>query len=87
MEEIFVTVTDGRERTLWCREVDDIAVTLEHVDLLDGLDGLDVELLEGSLKLLVVGAGALVDLLDLPARSTLASVSPVSLMFSTPLIH
>jgi hypothetical protein len=53
--------------------VDDVAVALEHVDLLDGLNRLDVELLEGGLKLLVVGAGALVDLLDLPARSALAS--------------
>jgi hypothetical protein len=67
---------DVRERTLWCREVDDVAVALEHVDLLDGLDGLDVQLLKRGLKLLVVGAGALVDLLDLPARSTLASVVP-----------
>lgn len=61
--------------TLGCREVDDVAVALEHVDLLDGLDGLDVELLQGGLELLVVTAGALVDLLDLPARSTLASIT------------
>jgi hypothetical protein len=53
--------------------VDDVAVALEHVDLLNRLDGLDVELLERCLQLLVVGAGALVDLLDLPARSALAS--------------
>jgi hypothetical protein len=56
--------------------VDDVAVALEHVDLLDSLNGLDVELLERGLKLLVVGARVLVDLLDLPARSTLASVVP-----------
>lgn len=56
-------------------EVNDIAVLLEHVDLLDGLDGLDVHLLQGSLKLLVVGASGLVDLLDLTAGSTLASVN------------
>jgi hypothetical protein len=53
--------------------VDDVAVALEHVDLLNRLDGLDVEFLERCLQLLVVGAGALVDLLDLPARSALAS--------------
>jgi hypothetical protein len=29
--------------------VDDVAVALEHVDLLDCLDGLDVELLERRL--------------------------------------
>lgn len=54
--------------------MDDVAVFLEHVDLLDGLDGLDVHLLQGSLELLVVGAGRLVDLLDLAAGSSLASV-------------
>lgn len=60
--------------TLGSGKVDDVAVALEHVDLLNRLDGLDVELLQGALELLVVGAGALVDLLDLPARGTLASV-------------
>jgi hypothetical protein len=84
MHPRFVTVTGRWERTLWCREVDDVAVALEHVDLLDGLNRLDVELLEGGLKLLVVGAGALVDLLDLPARSTLASALPVSLISQKP---
>lgn len=54
--------------------MDDVAVFLEHVDLLDGLDGLDVHLLQSSLEFLVVGAGRLVDLLDLAAGSTLASV-------------
>jgi hypothetical protein len=58
--------------------VDDVAVALEHVDLLDRLDGLDVELLERGLQLLVIGAGALVDLLDLPARGAFASVMPIS---------
>ena len=58
--------------------MDDVSVALEHVDLLNSLDGLDIELLERGLKLLVVGAGALVDLLDLPARSTLASISCLS---------
>ena len=60
--------------TLRSREVDDVSVLLEHVNLLDGLDGLDVHLLQGRLQLLVVGAGRLVDLLDLAAGSTLASV-------------
>jgi len=55
--------------------VDDISVALEHVDLLDSLDGLDIELLERCLELLVVGASGLVDLLNLAPRSTLASVS------------
>ena len=67
------------ERTLGCREVDDVAVALEHVDLLDSLDGLDVQLLKRSLELLVVGTSGPVDLLDLPAGSTLAAIYRVSL--------
>lgn len=54
--------------------MDDVSVLLEHVNLLDGLDGLDVHLLQGGLELLVVGTGGLMDLLDLAAGSTLASV-------------
>lgn len=54
--------------------MDDVAVLLEHVHFLDGLDGLHVHLLQSRLELLVVGAGALVDLLDLAAGSALASV-------------
>lgn len=50
-----------------------VAVLLEHVDLLNGLDRLNIELLERSLKLLVVGTRRLVDLLCLAARSTLSS--------------
>ena len=37
--------------------MDDVAVALEHVDLLDGLDRLDIELLQRLLKLLVVTRG------------------------------
>jgi hypothetical protein len=62
--------------------VDDVSVALEHVDLLDGLDGLYVELLQRGLELLVVGTGALVDLLDLPAGSALASAHAISLASS-----
>lgn len=54
--------------------MDDVAVRLEHVDLLDGLDGLHVHLLEGRLQLLVVDAGCLVDLLDNSSGGSLASV-------------
>jgi len=55
--------------------VDDVSVALEHVDLLDSLNRLDIELLERCLKLLVVGASSLVNLLNLAPRSSLASVS------------
>ena len=65
----------GVERTLGVGEVDDVAVLLEHVDLLNGLDGLGVQLLEGSLELPVVGAGASGRALCLPAGSTLATMS------------
>lgn len=49
--------TGGGQHTLGVGEMDHIAVLLEHVNLLDGLDGLDIELLERSLQFLVVGAG------------------------------
>jgi hypothetical protein len=79
--EALETTIDGCEHTLGCGEVDDVAVALEHVDLLNSLDGLDIQLLERSLELLVVGAGVPVDLLDLSARSTLASASLSQLEF------
>lgn len=61
-------------------EVNDVAILLEHVDLLDTLDGLDVQLLESGLELLVIGAGVADDLLDLAAGGTLATVKFVSLL-------
>lgn len=42
--------------TLRRSEVDDIPIFLEHVHFLDGLNGLDVHLLERGLELLVVDA-------------------------------
>lgn len=54
--------------------MDDVAVLLEHVDLLNSLDGLDVHLLKGGLELLVVGTGVAVDLLDDAAGGTLTTV-------------
>jgi hypothetical protein len=55
-------------------EVDDVAILLEHVDLLNSLDGLDIQLLEGGLELLVIGISGAVDLLDLAAGSALATI-------------
>ena len=60
--------------TLGGGEVDDVAVRLEHVDLLNGRDGLDVHLLEGGLELLVVTTTGSVDLLDLSSGSTLSAI-------------
>ena len=54
--------------------MDDVAVLFEHVDLLDGLDGLDVEFLERGLQFFVVGARGLVDFLLLPSRCAFAAV-------------
>ena len=65
---------EGWRLTLGGSEVDDVAVRLEHVDLLDGRDGLNVHLLESGLELLVVTTAGSVDLLDLSSGSTLATV-------------
>jgi hypothetical protein len=86
-EEALETTVDGCKHTLGCGEVDDVAVALEHIDLLDSLDRLDVQLLERGLELLVIGARVPVDLLDLSARSTLASVLPSQLNSVTAMIH
>lgn len=51
-----------------------IAIGLEHVHLLDGLNRLGAELLERCLKLLVVGAGAGRRSLDLSPGSSLAAI-------------
>ena len=54
--------------------MDDIAVALEHVDLLDCLDRLNIHLLQRRLELLVICTSALVHLLDLSSWSTLAAI-------------
>lgn len=53
--------------------MDDITIRLEHVDLLDLLDRLDIHLLERRLQLLVVRAGALVNFLHLSPWCAFAS--------------
>jgi hypothetical protein len=58
--------------------VDDVSVSLEHVDLLNSLDGLDIELLERRLQLLVIHPRALVYLLDLSPRRALSTVAGLS---------
>ena len=55
-------------------EMNDVSVFLEHVDLFDRLDGLDVKFLESGLQLFVVGAGRFVDFLSLAARCAFASI-------------
>ena len=58
--------------------MNDVAVRLEHVDLLDGLDRLGVELLKRLLELLVVGAGPGGSALDLSPGGSLATAQGVS---------
>lgn len=56
--------------TLWRGKVDDVAVALEHIDLLNRLDGLRVQLLQRRLELLViVGVSCDVALLLVSRRS------------------
>ncbi len=62
-------------RTLRCCEVDDISILLEHVDLLNGLNGLDVHLLERGLQFLVISAAGLMDLFRLATGGAFASVT------------
>ena len=62
--------------TLWCSEVDNVSVGLEHVDLLDCLDGLHVDLLKSGLELLVVHTRVLRLGLDLTSRGTLSAITP-----------
>ena len=58
--------------------MDDVSVSLEHVDLLDSLNGLDIELLERRLQLLVIHPRALVHLLDLSSWCALSTVAHLS---------
>lgn len=62
--------------TLWCSEVDNVSISLEHVDLLDSLDGLHVHLLKNGLELLVVHTRVLRLGLDLTSRGTLSAIIP-----------
>lgn len=64
----------GWRLTLGRGKVNHVAVGLEHVDLFNRLDGLHIHLLERRLQLLVVRAAALVHLLDLSPRCSLATV-------------
>jgi hypothetical protein len=58
--------------------VDNVAIGLEHVYLLNSLDRLDIELLERRLQLLVVHTRALVHLLDLSSWCALSTVAHLS---------
>ena len=51
--------------------MDHISIFLEHINLLDGLDGLHIQLLERRLEFLVIGSGGFVNLLRLATRGSL----------------
>ena len=58
--------------------MDDVSISLKHVDLLNSLDWLNIELLERCLQLLVIHSRTLVDLLDLSSRCALSTVASLS---------
>ena len=62
------------DHTFRSGKVNDVSIRLEHVNLLNGLNWLNIELLEGCLQLLVVHSGALVNLLDLSSWSAFSTV-------------
>jgi hypothetical protein len=63
------------DHTLRGSEVNNLPIIIEHVDLLNSLDWLHIQLLQRALQLLVVGTGTLVSLLDFPAGSALSADS------------
>ena len=69
----------GREDTFRSSEMDNVSILFEHVYLFNGLDGLDIEFLEGGLQFFVVGAGGFVDFLLLPSWCAFAAVRLVSI--------
>lgn len=54
--------------------MNNVAIALEHVHLLNGLDRLDIELLKRRLKLLVVTSGPGRRALDLSPGSSLSTI-------------
>lgn len=63
----------GTSFTFGSGKVDDVTVRLEHVNLLNGLNRLHVELFKRGLQLFVVGAGPLRSTLDLATRCALST--------------
>lgn len=60
--------------TLWCSEVNDISIFLEHVDLLNALKWLEtIDLFQSNLKLLVIGAAVSWLGLDVSSWNSLSS--------------
>ena len=81
----FVLILGVDFRTLRSSKVDDIPVRLEHVDLLNCLDRLNIELLQRRLQLLVIHSGALVYLLDLSSWCAFSTIRNLSACPDRPL--
>ena len=64
----------ANEPTFRSGEMNHIAILLEHIDLLDRLDRLHIQLFEGRLQLLVVCARGLVHLLYFSPRRAFTAV-------------
>lgn len=65
-----------RKRTFWRREMQDVSVLPEHVNLFNARDRLHVQLLERALELLVIlGCRRFALWHDLPARCPLSACS------------
>lgn len=58
--------------------MNDVSILLEHINLLDGLDRLNIQLLKRRMELLVIGSSGLMDLLDFSSWSSLSSIYPQS---------
>lgn len=66
-------VGSNRGLDLGSSKVDDLAVLLEHVHLLNSRDGLGIDLLQGTGQLGLLTSRALAGLLHLAANSSLAA--------------
>jgi hypothetical protein len=64
-----------REGTFWCSEMEYLTIFFEHVDFLNCLDRLYIQLLQSSLQFLVIGSGTLVSLFHFSAWCALSTDS------------
>ena len=81
MFQVLPRVGGNCKPTFRSSEMNHIAVFLKHVDLLNRLNGLHIELLQGSLQLLVVSARRLMHFL---LFSSWCSFAPESQNISAP---
>lgn len=65
-------------------KVNDVSIRLEHVDLLNCLNWLDIQLFQGGLQFLIIRAGALVNLLHLSSRRAFSTVQCLSAFLDLP---